>query len=197
MTIEFDKDGYSLTSGTVTVYNISADTKECIGKTEEFITVGTGLPAHAYLDEPLKAKKGFAVCRTINGEGWEYVADHRGETVFSTKTGEKINIAELGDYPADSTTKAPATPYDTWSGNEWATNTEARKAAESEAAKQQKTALLASAQAAISIWQTELQLGIISDKDKTSLIAWINHIRAVQAIDTSLAPSIEWPASPE
>ncbi|MDJ3915543.1 tail fiber assembly protein [Salmonella enterica] len=65
------------------------------------------------------------------------------------------------------------------------------------AAEQQKAALLLEAQATISIWQTELQLGIISDEDKTSLIAWMNYIKAVQAVDTSKAPDIIWPDKPE
>lgn len=65
------------------------------------------------------------------------------------------------------------------------------------AAEQQKSTLLAEAYATISIWQTELQLGIISDEDKASLIAWMNYIKAVQAVDTSKAPDITWPDKPE
>ena len=102
-----------------------------------------------------------------------------------------------GDYPENTTTLAPATPYDTWNGSEWVTDTEAQHAADVEAAEQQKTALLSEAQATISLWQTELQLGIISDEDKTSLIAWMNYIKAVQAVDTSKAPDIIWPDKPE
>jgi hypothetical protein len=59
---------------------------------------------------------------------------------------------------------------------------EAQHAADVEAAEQQKAALLAEAQTTISLWQTELQLGIISDEDKASLIAWMNYIKAVQAV---------------
>ncbi|MGU5018006.1 tail fiber assembly protein, partial [Escherichia coli] len=82
-------------------------------------------------------------------------------------------------------------------GSEWVTDTEALHAADVEAAEQQKAALLLEAQAAIGIWQTELQLGIISDEDKASLIAWMNYIKAVQAVDTSKAPDITWPDKPE
>lgn len=64
-------------------------------------------------------------------------------------------------------------------------------------AEQHKSALLIEAQATISLWQTELQLGIISDEDKASLIAWMNYIKAVQAVDTSKAPDITWPDKPE
>jgi hypothetical protein len=49
---------------------------------------------------------------------------------------------------------------------------------------------LSKAQETISFWQTELQLGIISDEDKASLIAWMQYIKAVQAVDTSTTPNI-------
>ncbi|KML21397.1 hypothetical protein VL10_18575 [Leclercia adecarboxylata] len=64
-------------------------------------------------------------------------------------------------------------------------------------AEKQKTALLAEATQAISFWQTELQLGIISDEDKASLIAWMKYIKAVQAVDTSKVPNITWPTPPD
>lgn len=64
------------------------------------------------------------------------------------------------------------------------------------AAELQKSSLLSEAQQTISIWQTELQLGIISDDDKASLTAWIKYIKAVQAVDTSKAPDITWPVKP-
>lgn len=77
------------------------------------------------------------------------------------------------------------------------TDKEAQHKADVEAAEQQKAALLAEAQTTISLWQTELQLGIISDEDKASLIAWMKYIKAVQAVDTSKAPDITWPDKPE
>lgn len=102
-----------------------------------------------------------------------------------------------GDYPEGTTTQAPVTEYDTWNGSEWVTDTEAQHTAEVVAAEQQKAALLVQAQATISLWQTELQLGIISDEDKASLIARMNYIKAVQAVDASAAPDINWPEKPE
>ncbi|RDQ72251.1 tail fiber assembly protein [Escherichia coli] len=64
-------------------------------------------------------------------------------------------------------------------------------------AEQQKSALLSEAQSTISLWQTELQLGIISDDNKASLIAWMKYIQALNAADTSTVPDIEWPVKPE
>lgn len=62
---------------------------------------------------------------------------------------------------------------------------------------QKKNLLRLEAQNKISLWQTELQLGIISDDDKASLIAWMKYIQALNAVDTSAAPDIEWPVKPE
>jgi hypothetical protein len=65
------------------------------------------------------------------------------------------------------------------------------------AAEATRESLIIEAKETISLWQTELQLGIISDENKTSLIAWVQYIQALNAVDTSTAPDIEWPVKPE
>lgn len=60
-------------------------------------------------------------------------------------------------------------------------------------AEQKKSRLMAGAMSTISLWQTELQLGIINDDDRASLIAWMKYIQALNVVDTSTAPDIEWP----
>lgn len=64
-------------------------------------------------------------------------------------------------------------------------------------AEQQKAVLLAQAQAqaTISLWQTELQLDIISAEDKTRLIAWMKYIQALNTVDTAEG-DIAWPEKP-
>jgi hypothetical protein len=59
-----------------------------------------------------------------------------------------------------------------------------------------KKNLLSAARNTISIWQTELQLGIISDDDKASLISWLSYIKELQAVDTDTAPGVNWPVDP-
>jgi len=187
----------AIVAGDITVFNYDGETREYLSSYVEYLPVGVGIPANSCTDAPGESKKGSAICRTADFTAWEYVADHRGETVYSTETGESVIVSLLGDYPEGTTTLAPATPYDKWNGSEWVTDTEAQQAADVEAAEQQKAALLLEAQATISLWQTELQLGIISDEDKASLITWMNYIKAVQAVDTSKAPDITWPDKPE
>lgn len=64
------------------------------------------------------------------------------------------------------------------------------------AAEGKKLALLDDARNTISIWQTELQLGIISDQDKASLINWLAYIKDVNQVDTKTAPDVAWPVAP-
>lgn len=184
-------------AGDITVFNYDDETREYLSTSVEYLAVGVGIPASSCIDAPGESKEGFAICRTADFTAWEYVADHRGETVYSTETGEPEIVSLPGDYPEGTTTLAPATPYDKWNGSEWVTDTEAQNAADVEAAEQQKAALLLEAQTTISLWQTELQLGIISDEDKASLIAWMSYIKALQAVDISTAPVIIWPVPPE
>ncbi|HAO3413507.1 tail fiber assembly protein [Escherichia coli] len=183
-------------AGDITVFNYDDETREYLSTSVEYLAVGVGIPARSCIDAPGESKEGFAICRTADFTAWEYVADHRGETVYSTETGEPEIVSLPGDYPEGTTTLAPATPYDKWDGSEWVTDTEAQHAADVEAAEQQKTARLLEAQATISLWQTELQLGIISDDDKASLISWLSYIKALQTVDTDAASDINWPISP-
>ncbi|EMF7827648.1 TPA: tail fiber assembly protein [Yersinia enterocolitica] len=82
---------------------------------------------------------------------------------------------------------------------EWnitAAGQEAKNADEVEFALMTKNALLSEAYSTISLWQTNLALGMISDSEKQQLIAWVNYIALLDAVDTSLASNIEWPLTP-
>lgn len=184
-------------AGDITVFNYDGGTREYLSSSVEYLPVGVGIPANSCTDAPGESKEDFTICRSADFTAWEYVADHRGETVYSTETGESVIVSLPGDYPEGTTTLAPVTPYDKWNGSKWVTDTEAQHTADVEAAVQQKAVLIAEAQETISFWQTELQLDIISDEDKASLIAWMKYIKAVQAVDTSKAPDITWPDKPE
>ncbi|HIE5389335.1 TPA: tail fiber assembly protein [Enterobacter cancerogenus] len=192
-----NKNGIATKAGDITVYNYDGKTLEFLSTSAECLAVGVGIPANSCIDAPLVEKAGFAICRVASLDGWGYVIDHRGETVYDTETGLPVEITGLGDYPDNVTTIKPLTPYDRWNGSEWVTDEDAQKSAQVLEAEQQKSALLAAAQSTISLWQTELQLGIISDDDKASLITWMKYIQALNAVDASTAPDIEWPVKPE
>ena len=192
-----NKNGIAVKAGDVTVYNYDGETREFLSTSTEFLLSGVGIPANSCIDAPLDAKDGFAVCRAATLDGWDYVTDHRGETVYDTQTGQPVEITRLGEYPDNMTTIEPLTSYDRWNGSEWVTDADAQKNAQVVEAEQQKSVLLAEAQSTISLWQTGLQLGIISDDDKASLIAWMKYIQALNVVDVSTAPDIEWPVKPE
>ncbi|HGD8523429.1 TPA: tail fiber assembly protein [Escherichia coli] len=192
-----NKNGIATKAGEITVYNFDLITREYLAESVEFLAVGVGIPANSCTDAPVEGKDGFAVCRKASLDGWEYVADHRGETVYDTQTGQTVEITSPGEYADNVTTIAPSTPYDRWNGSAWVTDEDAQKSGQVMEAQQKKAVLLAEAKSTISLWQTELQLGIISDEDKASLIAWMKYIQALNAVDTSTAPDIGWPVKPE
>lgn len=191
-----NNNGIATRAGDMTVYNFDGETREYLSSSVEYLAVGVGIPANSCSDAPGNMKANFAICRTANADKWEYVPDHRGETVYDKSSGQPVEITAPGDYPDNVTAIAPSTPYDTWNGSQWVIDEAALKLGQAQEAEQKKATLLAAAKSTISLWQTALQLSLISEADKVSLIAWMKYIQALQAVDTSTAPDITWPDEP-
>ena len=192
------KDGYALNDGEIIVHNYDGETREYISTSTEYLAVGVGIPACSCLDAPGTHKAGYAICRSVDLNSWEYVPDHRGEVVYSTETGESKEITSLGDYPENTTTIAPLTPYDKWDGERWVTDAEAQHSAAVEAAEAQRQSLIDAAMASISLIQLKLQAGRkLTQPENTRLNAVLDYIDAVTATDTSTAPDVIWPELPE
>lgn len=70
-------------------------------------------------------------------------------------------------------------------------------------AEQQRVNLLAVATSTTADWRTELELGVISDKDRAALVIWMAYIRALKTMHLSGVDSeaafvgINWPSVPE
>lgn len=189
-----DKAGLAKVSGVMTVYNYNPENGLFVGSSDEYLTEGIGIPANSTCDAPP-----VSVAGTVNvysESGWQQIADHRGEVVYLTATGEPIEISQPGDYPADTTPLAPATAFDAWNGEAWETNAQAQQAAAVSAAQAEKSARISEANSVTQAWQTQLMLGIITDGDKASLTKWMQYIQTVQAVDVSAAPEISWPETP-
>lgn len=196
--ITLDENGFATEVGFITVYNYNGETMEFTSASLEYLPVGVGVPGNSCVDAPISKKDGFAVCRTADLTGWEYVADHRGETVYSTATGKPVTISQLGEYPEGTTTIAPLTPYDKWDGEKWVTDTEAQHSAAVDAAEAQRQSLIDAAMASISLIQLKLQAGRkLTQAETTRLNAVLDYIDAVAATDTSTAPDVIWPELPE
>ena len=184
--------------GNIIVYNYNSETREYISASTEFLAVGVGIPAYSCLDAPGTHKAGYAICRSADLNSWEYVPDHRGETVYNTETGEAKEITVPGDYPENTTTLAPLTSYDKWDGEKWVTDTEAQHSAAVEAAEAQRQSLIDAAMASISLIQLKLQAGRkLTQAETTRLNAVLDYTDAVEATDTSTAPDVIWPELPE
>ena len=190
----FDENGLATEAGDIRCFYFDPVTFEYTGWSDEYINVGVSMPGHSTDIDPGDEVDGKIAVFT-NGQ-WDLYEDHRGGTVYSTTDASAVTVDYIGPVKDGYTTVAPSGPYQKWDGKKWVTDTDAQHAADVEAADQQKAALLTEAQETISFWQTELQLGIISDEDKASLIAWMNYIKAVQAVDKSKAPDITWPTPP-
>ncbi|WP_433840928.1 tail fiber assembly protein [Escherichia marmotae] len=185
-------------AGEITVYNYDSETREYISASIEYLAVGVGIPAYSCLDAPGTHKAGYAICRSADFNSWEYVPDHRGEVVYNTETGESKEITAPGDYPDNTTTIAPLTPYDKWNGEKWVTDTEAQHSAAVDAAEAQRQSLMDTAMASINLIQLKLQAGrSLTQAETNRLNTVLNYIDAVTATDTNTAPDIIWPVFPE
>ena len=185
-------------AGNITVYNYDGETREYISASTEYLAVGVGIPAYSCLDAPVTSKASYTICRSVDLKSWEYVPDHRGEIVYNTETGESKEITAPGDYPENTTTIPPLTPYDKWEGENWVTDTEAQHSAAVDAAEAQRQSLMDTAIASISLIQLKLQAGRkLTQAETTRLNAVLDYIDAVTATDTSTAPDVIWPGLPE
>ena len=185
-------------AGNIIVYNYDGKTREYISTSNEYLAIGVGIPAYSCLDAPVTRKAGYAICRSMDLNSWEYVPDHRGEIVYNTETGESKEITAPGDYPENTTTIAQLTPYDKWDGVKWVTDIEAQHGAAVEAAEAQRQSLIDAAMASISLIQLKLQAGRkLTQAETTRLNAVLDYIDAVAATDTSTAPDVIWPELPE
>lgn len=190
------EQGIATTAGVITVFNYHGETREYLSTTQEYLPVGVGLPANACTDEPPKARKGFVLCRSTMDDGWEFLPDHRGEMVWHTQTGEPETVTLPGDYPADTTTLSPLTPYDVWEGKKWVTNEGMKKAAEIEAATDKKSFLIQSAVETIGPLQDAIELGMATDEEKSRYDAWRKYRVLLTRVDVLQSLNIDWPEKP-
>ena len=64
-------------------------------------------------------------------------------------------------------------------------------------AESERQRLTDSANTVMEDWIIDLQLGVISDDDRAKLLAWRQYVKDVKAVDTSSAPNVIWPDTPE
>ncbi|EEI9429551.1 tail fiber assembly protein [Salmonella enterica] len=190
-------NGLSVNSGWITVYHAGPD-GEYTGASNDYLMRGVGLAAGAYADAPvLPTEPGKAVRRSADKTQWEIVADHRGKTAWNITTREPVKITFMGEIPASLTFIPPSGEFDTWDGEKWVTDETAQKNAAINDATNKKTQLLTDIRNTIGIWQTQLQLGSISEENKSRLEKWLDYYNQIDTINPENAPDINWPDLPE
>lgn len=184
----------AIQAGNIIVYNYDGETREYISESTEYLAVGVGIPANSCLDAPGAHKSGYAIRRSEDLNSWEYAPDHRGETVYSTETRNSEEITALGEYPENTTTLAPLTPYDKWDGDKWVVDTEAQHSAAVEAAETKRQSLIDTAMASISLIQLKLRAGRkLTQAETTQLNSVLDYIDELNAMDLTTAPDLNWP----
>ncbi len=190
-------NGLALNSGWITVYHAGPD-GEYTGASNDYLMWGVGLAAGAYADAPeLPTEPGKAVRRSADKTQWEIVDDFRGKTAWNTTTREPVKITFMGEIPSSLTFTPPSDEFDTWDGEKWVTDETAQKNAAINDATNKKTQLLTDIRNTVGIWQTQLQLGSISEENKSRLEKWLDYYNQVDAINPENAPDINWPDLPE
>ena len=190
------ENGFAVEAGEIVVFNFDNQTRVYLSQSTEYLPIGVSIPANACTDKPLAAKSGYVVCRNSKLIGWEYLADHRGETVWNVKTGAAQEITTPGEYPADTTIYPPSTPYDKWNGERWVTDAAAQHAAEITSANTAKVALIKSAGEQIQPLQDAVDLDMATEAEKHRLDEWRKYRVLLTRVDTSTAPAITWPETP-
>lgn len=192
----FDENGLATEPGETRCFYYDAVTSEYMGWSDEYINLGVSMPGHSTDIDPGDEVAGKIPVFT--GIGWEQQEDHRGETVYSTESGDASMVDYIGPIKDGFTSTAPSTPYDKWDGEKWVTDTEAQHSAAVEAAEAQRQSLIDAAMASISLIQLKLQAGRkLTQAETTRLNAVLDYIDAVTVTDTSTAPDVIWPELPE
>jgi len=194
-------DGFASSSGWELVYIASPQTGEYLGSQEVWVSVGTGLPAGAYRDQPMMAELGKAIVRQDGA--WELVDDHRGQTAYNKQTRQDVVIDTLGPLPSTLTLPPPSSQFDAWDEQQgkWVKDEEQEGVWLIQQATSQRQHLMAEATQEIAVLTDALDPAIIdipSPDDQGTLLAWKAYRVELSKIDqqTGYPRTINWPAKP-
>ena len=188
-----DNNGLTISAGWAVVYNVDAK-GELLQATYQYLPIGVGLPANAYLDAPKSVKDNQAIIH--NGQQWTYPKDLRGTIIYSTETGAEITMQEVGEIPDGYTALKPTSEFDSWNGEKWVLDTEKQHQHDVDIATSQKKQLLSEANEQISYLQDAVDTDIATDAEIELFSALKKYRALVNRIDVQQAPEITWPEKP-
>ncbi|MDX6912260.1 tail fiber assembly protein [Hafnia paralvei] len=191
----FDENGLATEPGEMRCFYFDEFTSEYTGWSDEYIHFGVSMPGYSTDINPGDEVDGEVAVFT--GGAWIQQEDHRGSVVYSTADGLESVVDYIGEIKSGFTQLMPVTRFDKWDGVTWVTDNTAAHVADIAAAEAQRQQLLVVAQQLITVWQTKLLMGrALTENESSQLNIWMDYIDALEAVDISTAPSIEWPANP-
>ena len=189
-----DNSGLTISAGWVVVYNV--DSKgEFLQATYQYLPIGVGLPANAYLEAPQSVKDNQAIIH--DGQQWTYPKDLRGTKIYSIETGGETILQEVGEIPDGFTELKPTSEFDSWDGKKWQFDKNKQHQYEVNQASIKKNQLLAEAASQLSYLQDAVDSQIASEQETQLLVEWKKYRVLVNRIDIEQAPNIEWPNQPK
>lgn len=197
--VVWGEDGFASKSGWAFAHCINQATGELLYSQDVWVSVGTSLPAGAFLDTPPQDEDGKAIIRQ-NGV-WVLVDDLRGTTAYNKQNKQAEVISILGSLPSELTLIAPVSQFDVWSDESgcWVKDSQAEQDWFTQQATYQRTALLGEASVEISALLDALDPAIISNPDdqvQSKLMEWKTYRASLAIIDCSIHP-VNWPAKPQ
>ena len=189
-----DNNGLTISAGWVVVYNVDAK-GEFLQATYQYLPIGVGLPANAYLEAPQSVKDNQAIIH--DGQQWTYPKDLRGTKIYSIDTGGETILQEVGEIPDGFTELKPTSEFDSWDGKKWQFDKNKQHQYEVNQASIKKNQLLEKAASQLSYLQDAVDSQIASEQETQLLVEWKKYRVLVNRIDIELAPNIEWPNQPK
>ncbi|WP_334321493.1 tail fiber assembly protein [Gilliamella apicola] len=189
-----DNSGLTISAGWVVVYNVDAK-GEFLQATYQYLPIGVGLPANAYLKAPQSVKDSQAIIH--DGQQWTYPKDLRGTKIYSIETGGETILQEVGDIPDGFTELKPTSEFDSWDGKKWQFDKNKQHQYEVNQASIKKNQLLSEAASQLSYLQDAVDSQIANEQETQLLVEWKKYRVLVNRIDIEQAPNIEWPNQPK
>ncbi|HCB1919266.1 TPA: tail fiber assembly protein [Citrobacter braakii] len=192
----FDENGLATEAGDIRCFYYDANTNEYVGWSDEYIYLGVSMPGNSTDIDPGEESTGEIAIFT--GVSWRREEDHRGEVIYSTNDGTVSTVDYIGSIPDGYTSIPPSTPYDTWDGEGWITNSEAKHAADVAAADAEKQARISQANEYMNSkqWPGKAVIGRLKGEELAQYNLWLDYLDALEAVDTSSVPDISWPSPP-
>ena len=189
-----DNSGLTISAGWTVIYNVDAK-GEFLQATYQYLPIGVGLPANAYLEAPQSVKDNQAIIH--DGQQWTYPKDLRGTKIYSIETGGETILQEVGEIPDGFTELKPTSEFDSWDGKKWQFDKNKQHQYEVNQALTKKNQFLAEAASQLSYLQDAVDSQIASEQEAQLLVEWKKYRVLINRIDIELAPNIEWPNQPK